>query len=208
VVGGGLMWTGFANTRLASTCGLVSAGGPITASGDVSLAGTLDIGAAGVSSMTLPGTFTVLNGATLKFDVADAATYDHITAGAIAFPTAGGSSSVVVKAASQPANGVYKLISGSTSGTDNLPNFTTNIAGASLAFGSLVLKVDLASLGSAVDQIAGLIGDRALAGQVISEIDTNPLTMFTALLLKEESKQADDKRKGEDNVVDNNQCRR
>ncbi len=54
-----------------------------------------------------------------------------------------------------------------------------------------------------------LVGNHALAAQVISEMDTNPLTTFAFLLLKEEAKQADDKgkKKGLDNVTNDTQCK-
>lgn len=51
-------------------------------------------------------------------------------------------------------------------------------------------------------------GNQALAGQLISEMRSSPLTTFTTLLLKESEKQSPDRRPGQDNVVDDNQCRR
>ena len=54
-----------------------------------------------------------------------------------------------------------------------------------------------------MDTITDLLGgDHGTAELVIAQLDTNPLTLFTDLLLKEEKKQAND------NVVDDNQCRK
>jgi len=59
-----------------------------------------------------------------------------------------------------------------------------------------------------LDRIIELLGgDRPLAAQVIAELDTNPLTTFVTLLLKEEKKQAEGAT-GNDNLVYDNQCKR
>jgi len=50
-----------------------------------------------------------------------------------------------------------------------------------------------------------LDGDHTLAAQVITELDSNPLTTFVTLLLKEEKNQAGP---ANDNVVDDNQCKK
>jgi hypothetical protein len=44
-----------------------------------------------------------------------------------------------------------------------------------------------------------------LAGQVIAELDSNPLTTFVTLLLKEEHKQSGSTKDG---LVDDNQCKK
>jgi hypothetical protein len=50
-----------------------------------------------------------------------------------------------------------------------------------------------------VDKITDLLGgDHGTAQEVVAELDSNPLTIFTELLLKEEQKQ-----KGDPNVVAN-----
>jgi hypothetical protein len=55
-----------------------------------------------------------------------------------------------------------------------------------------------------VNQIVELLeGDHATAQQVVAQLDTNPLTTFTELLLKEEEKQQDRKPPASDNVVAN-----
>ena len=51
-------------------------------------------------------------------------------------------------------------------------------------------------------------GDHALAAQVIAEMETNPLTTFVSLMLKEEKKQAEDDKKATGAVVDDTQCKR
>jgi hypothetical protein len=51
-------------------------------------------------------------------------------------------------------------------------------------------------------------GDEALAGQLISEMRSSPLTTFTTLLLKEPERRSADHQPGQDNVVDDSQCRR
>jgi hypothetical protein len=59
-----------------------------------------------------------------------------------------------------------------------------------------------------VDKIIELLqGDHETAQQVVAQLDTNPLTLFTTLLLREEKQQADDAKKNgtpaADNVVAN-----
>jgi len=212
---GGVLSVALDSTSLDSgsggaTLGRVSAGGPITAEGDVYLLGTLAPGGTGgISSMDVSGNLHVLDGAAMEFDF-DGTSHDQINVtGNVVFPSTAGTSTVIANATSQPPGGSYKLITGATSG--ELPNVTGNVVGASLAFGSLVMNVAAPPApvsGSTVDQVAALIdGDYALAAQVVAELDTNPLTTFTTLLLQEEEKQASDA-KGLDNLVDDNQCRR
>jgi filamentous hemagglutinin family protein len=193
-----------------ATFGKVSAGGPITAEGDVYLAGILAPGGTGgIATMAVSGNLHILDGAAMEFDF-DGTSHDQINVtGNVVFPSTAGTSTVLANAKSQPPGGSYKLITGATSG--ELPSVTGNVVGASLAFGSLVMNVGSPPApvsGSTVDQIAALInGDYALAAQVVAELDTNPLTTFTTLLQQEEEKQDADG-KGLDNVVDDNQCRR
>ncbi|NPC58753.1 beta strand repeat-containing protein, partial [Caenimonas soli] len=199
-------------SSLGSSGGGVSAGGPITAEGDVYLAGVLAPGGSGgISSMTVSGNLHVLDGAVMEFDF-NGTSHDKIdVAGNVVFPSAPGGSTLIAKATSQPADGSYKLIAGTTSG--ELPTVTGNVAGASLAYGSLMMNVATAPppapaplTGSTTDQVAALIdGNHALAAQVVAE--NNTLTTFTSLLQQEEEKQAADA-KGLDNLVDDNQCRR
>jgi hypothetical protein len=60
-----------------------------------------------------------------------------------------------------------------------------------------------------VEKLVDLLeGDHDTAQQVVAQLDTNPLTTFTNLLLLEEKKQADDAKKnngqpGTDNIVAN-----
>jgi hypothetical protein len=56
--------------------------------------------------------------------------------------------------------------------------------------------------------VALMDGNEALAGQLISEMTSSPLTTFASLLLKEQERQSQDRQLGQDNVVDDNQCRR
>jgi hypothetical protein len=60
-----------------------------------------------------------------------------------------------------------------------------------------------------VDQIVTLLeGDHATAQQVVAQLDTNPLTTFTTLVLKEEQKQADKNgQPASDNVVATTICK-
>jgi hypothetical protein len=60
-----------------------------------------------------------------------------------------------------------------------------------------------------VDRIVALLqGDHRLAARVISEMQSTPLTTFVRLLLKEERKQDDDRRRGLDKIIYDNQCKR
>jgi colicin import membrane protein len=57
-----------------------------------------------------------------------------------------------------------------------------------------------------VEKIVELLGgDHDTAAQVVAQLDTNPLTTFTTLVLKEEKQQAEEKKSGPaaDNVVAN-----
>jgi hypothetical protein len=189
-------------SSLGSAGGRISAGGPITAEGDVYLAGTLAPGGTGgISSMSVSGNLHVLDGAVMEFDF-NGTNHDKIAvAGNVLFSSTPGGSTVIANAASPLAGGAYTLISGATSG--ELPAIKGNVIGASLSFGSLIMNVP----GSAIEQVGALIGDQALAQQVMAEIGTNPLTTFNTFLQQEEEKQATDA-KGLDNLVDDNQCRR
>ncbi len=197
--GGALGWSGFSDARLGAGGGKVSAGGPITANSNVILAGTLAPGGESVSSMKVAGDLQVLHGATMKFDF-NGNQHDTISVrGDVTLPSGPAGSTVMINAPAQPLDGAYTLISGATYG--DLPTVAGNVVGVSLAHGSLIAHI----AGSAQSQIAALAGDRA--GQVIAETGTNPLTIFTELLAKEEEKQ-NAQGKGLDNVVDDNQCRR
>jgi len=190
------------STPPGSTGGRISAGGPITAEGDVILAGILAPGGSGgVSTMSVSGNLDILEGAVLEFDF-NGASHDKIdVAGNVVFPATPGASTLIANAVSRPPGGSYTLISGATSG--ELPAVKGNVIGASLSFGSLIIDIP----GSAAEQIAALVGDAALAQQIMAETGTNPLVTFTTLLQQEEERQAEDD-KGLDNLVDNNQCRR
>jgi filamentous hemagglutinin family protein len=61
-----------------------------------------------------------------------------------------------------------------------------------------------ASTGSMMDQAIHVLGDEMLAQEVLGELSSNPLAIFTALLEKEEEQATE--ATGTDNVVDNNQC--
>jgi len=59
-----------------------------------------------------------------------------------------------------------------------------------------------------VDTITQLLdGNHEVAQQVVAQLDTNPLTTFTTLVLKEEKKQAEDKDKSKPTVIDATQCK-
>ncbi len=197
--GDALGWSGFSDARLGVDGGKVSAGGPITADSNVILAGTLAPGGEGVSSMKVAGDLQVLHGATMKFDF-NGNQHDTISVGGdVTFPSGQAGSTAMINAPAQPLHGAYTLISGATQG--DLPTVAGNVVGVSLAYGSLIAHI----AGSAQSQIAALAGSQA--GQVIAETGTNPLTIFTELLAKEEEQQ-NAQGKGLDNVVDDNQCRR
>jgi hypothetical protein len=51
-------------------------------------------------------------------------------------------------------------------------------------------------------------GNQALAGELMTGMETSPLITFANLLLQEQQRQADALGLGHDNVVDDNQCRR
>lgn len=206
-VGGTLGWTGFTAATLGSGNGMISAAGAITAAGNVILAGTLDPGGSGgISSMTISGgDFTVLPSATLKFDLVDTTHHDQISVVPSAAGVGGnvhfaGSSSVVLAAAAQPPAGTYTLIAGTTSGLDPLPAVSGNVSNVKLAWGSLLAQVGPTV--PLVDQIAALLGgDQATAQQVLAQLDTNPLTTFTTLVLQEKEKQSNGQPASDDVVA-------
>jgi len=66
----------------------------------------------------------------------------------------------------------------------------------------------VAGTSAVVEQIVALGASPGLAAASIAEMSTSPLVTLTKLLKEEEQKQAADQRKGIDNVVDDNQCRR
>jgi hypothetical protein len=55
--------------------------------------------------------------------------------------------------------------------------------------------------------MALLDGDHATAQQVVAQLDTNPLTTFTTLLLQEEQNQHDKGQPASDNVVATTTCK-
>jgi hypothetical protein len=77
-----------------------------------------------------------------------------------------------------------------------------------------VAAVFMSVAGAALGQPAGMQaihGQASLAQQgnsFISEMTSSPLTTFMQLLLKEQGKQSVDRQLGQDNVVDDSQCRR
>jgi hypothetical protein len=56
--------------------------------------------------------------------------------------------------------------------------------------------------------VALLDGDHAKAGEVISQMSTNPLTTFVTMMINEEKKQAGDDKKQSNTMVDDSQCKR
>ena len=52
------------------------------------------------------------------------------------------------------------------------------------------------------------MGDEGLAGQLMAETVSSPLVTFITLLEQEQERQDKDRQIGQDNVVDDNQCRR
>jgi hypothetical protein len=180
-----------------------------------------------ISTMSVTGNFSVLDGSTMKFDF-NGTSHDSINvSGNLAFPIL--LSSVIADASVQPPAGAYTLISSGTNGGGTLPTLSGSLTGASLAFGSLIANVAAAPTpaptvaptraptpaptaapsGSLNDLVVALMdGNEALAGQLISEMTSSPLTTFASLLLKEQERQSQDRQLGQDNVVDDNQCRR
>jgi hypothetical protein len=136
--GGSFGWSGFSLATLGS--GLVDAVGGLSVDGDLLMTkgAVLWPGA-----MTLGTILELQSGAQLAFNLG----HDAITvtgAGNVDFQSG---STVLVNAATQPANGVYTLIGGSVSATPAgvLPALSGNIASASLKFGSLLLNVAVAT---------------------------------------------------------------
>jgi filamentous hemagglutinin family protein len=142
-VGGSLGWTNYASASLGSAGGLVGAVGAITAAGNVYVKGMLAPGGeGGISTMSVSGNLDVQTGATLKFDFDSGGGHDVINVtGNTTFASPDGSTTIYA-AGSQPPNGPYTLINGTTSG--GLPAVSGTLDGVTLAFGSLIAQVSAA----------------------------------------------------------------
>ncbi|HSW17786.1 MAG TPA: filamentous hemagglutinin N-terminal domain-containing protein [Ramlibacter sp.] len=151
-VAGALEWTGFAASVLGAGGGIVAARGPMTASGNVELAGTLSPGGpVGLSTLTVPGDLLVRPGAILRFEFGGQLHDTIRVGGTTRFPEAG-TSSVVVNAAFRAPPGDYALIEGPVTG--GLPLLTSSFTGITLGFGSLMANVLLpAELGAATTAV-------------------------------------------------------
>ena len=206
-MGGALDWNGFAMATLGSGGGLVSAGGPITANSDVSLAGTLAPGGVGgIGSMAIAGNLDVQAGAVMKFDLSGAS-HDSINVGGnLAFPLA--DSYVVADASLQPPPASYELISvaGATGGT--LPILTGSVMGASLAFGSLKLNVAPAPTpapaptGSLAERISAFLG----SGTTLASIQEAVVQLESVLASPAPGQEKDDPKPDALTVTDT-QCK-